>query len=943
VVFCVVALASKLHWVGSLDNALTVQSFAARGPVEPASSVAVVGVGGASWTSLGPWPWPAGLWAELLERIFASGARVVALDLPALDQAIALPLADAKGAKRLLQVVQHRRVVLPFVVAEGASTQSKPFELLSPHVCAPGDAPPRSLTDMHVDVPPPELAARAAGLGCLNVYPDQDGIVRAAPLLVNLGGQSYPSLALEAARLMSGLAPGAPRQSGGLVGLGDHQYRVLPSGEMLINYAGGYMSYPQLSAVDVLRGRADELRGQLQGRAVLIGSVARDTPNLLATPVAARMPAVEVQANILGNLLRDDYLRPLPAYLAWLLLLGACLVPGLLVSGRSAVAGTAITLILAILAWLTGHLLFCQGQYVPLGAPLTGLLLTGASLVTAEALSAERRKLKAETRLHSRLQAITGVGRLLDTSLDRQELLDEIMRWIQTELDVEACSMLLLDEARQRLRFAVALGPKGDLASEFEVEVGQGIAGIVAQTGEPLLLNQAATDPRRHREIPQAIGYPVEKIACVPMSLRGEVVGVIEAMNKCDGSDFTEYDSSLLTVIAQQAALFLDNLRLYGLLRERVEYANAELLAAMGRLRREKARIDTLVEEMADGVVATDGEDRVVLVNSRARLMLGLEGQALENEPVRAVMRHPRVAALLARALPRHDEVTAEEIDLHGDESQVVRMSVADIEGGAGESVGKCAVLTDITQFKQLDQMKTDLVSFVSHQLKTPLTSLGMYGQLLRSRLRDEHPKEALEAAEAMERQVARMRHMVEDFLNVSRLEAGTPLEMTWRPVAGVRELVLEIVNLEGRLARDHQFTVDVPADLPALWGDRGKLEEVLINLVSNAIKYSPDGGPVTVSARPEGDMIGFSVRDQGLGIAPEAQERLFRRFERVGAAQRHAGIAGTGIGLFVCKALVEAHGGTISVESQVDEGSVFHFTIPAYRGQDQEPTADAG
>lgn len=941
-VFCLVALASYLNWVRVIDNALSDLSFAVRGPVESEPRVVVVSVNDTSLSILGPWPWPAQLWARILDRVLNSGARVVALDLPSVTRAIAMPAGENAALASLTRAMHGRPVVLPFSLAEGLGTDTKAPELLAPFVCQPSRLPQAPLGEVHLDVPPEALATHAAGLGCISVYPDRDGVVRAAPLLVGYAGRTLPSLALETLRLAAGEPSGAAGYARGRVHLGEREFAVLRSGEMLINYTGGYLSHKQIPVVDIMRGTKENLSEQLGNRVVVVGPTFRDAINLLATPVAVRMPGVEVQANIISNLLRQDYLHPISPAVAWPSVLLLCLLVGALVSGRSAVAGLGITLVLATAVWVSGHLLFCRALFVPLGPPLTGMLLTGGSLVAAQAIAAERRRLEAETRLHSRLQTITGVAKLLDTGLDRQHLLDEIMRWVQAELDVEACSMLLMDESREHLDFTVALGPKGHLAKAFEVQLGEGIAGLVAQTGEPLLVNDAAGDPRRHRAIAEAIGYPVRKVVCVPMTLHGNTVGVIEAMNRRDGSDFTSHDVSLLTAIAQQAALFLENLRLYGVLQERVNYANAGLVDAMRRLRREKARIDTLVEGMADGVVATDADGRIVLVNSRAREMLDLPGTAMEGKTVSEVLGHPRLVELLAQAVPLEQGPVGEEVDLRTDGNLVVRVSTARIDGPDGERVGTRAVLTDITQLKQLDQMKTDLISFVSHQLKTPLTSLGMYGQLLRSRLGDADLAEAMEAASAIERQVRRMRYMVEDFLNEARIEAGKPLELQTQPVSDVESLVGSIVQLEGRLAHAHRFVVQMPDDLPVIYADPAKLEEVFINLISNAVKYSPDGGDVTITARQTPGFVCFTVRDEGIGISEEDQPHLFSRFRRVGTGDQSARVTGTGIGLFVCRALVEAHGGRIWVESQLGRGSAFHFTIPIYQAQDQQVTSDA-
>lgn len=935
------ATVSGLGWVRGIDNWLTGLLFAVRGPLPPAAGVVLVTVDSASQTELQPWPWPPELWARLLNHLFDGGAEVVALDLPQVRKALSLPSSGAELAA-LQKALARGPVALPFAVVEGETTESIANELIAPYGCGPGTLPEPPWPTRHLLVPPAGIAAHVNALGSINIYPDLDGLVRSIPLMVNYGGTLYPSLGLEALRLLEGGPPGSARLHGALVTLGDRHFRVLPSGEMLINYVGGYQSFPRLSVTEVLRSKPETLRARLRGAVVLVGPVMSDMSTFLRTPVAGRLPGVEVQANALGNLLRGDYLQPLPRPLLWLVLLVVCLLTGAVTWRRGALIGTLSTVLVMAGVWLAQYLLFRSSFWAPMGAMMLGALVTGVALVTSEASWADRRKTEAEARLQSRLQAITSVGRLIDSSLDRQELLNEIMRWVEMELDVEACSLLLLDQRRKRLHFEVALGPKGDLAKAFTLELGEGIAGLVAQTGEPLLVNSAAHDPRRHQDIPRAIDYAPEKVVCVPMTLHGEVIGVIEAMNKRDGSDFTDHDASLLTVLAQQAALFLENARLYGVLQQRVEYANTELLAAMKQLRSEKARIETLVEEMVDGVLATDEADRVVLVNSRARDMLGLSGRHLENEPVLAVLRHAALTDLFSRPLSLDGGSVAAEVDLQQDGAQVVRVTVAQIEGPAGETGGKCAVLTDITQFKQLDQMKTDLVSFVSHELKTPLTSLGLYEHMLQDKLREGQAEGAIEMAQSVGRQVARMKLMVEDFLNVSRLEEGRPLEMSWEQIPAVRPMVEEVIHVEGKIAHDHQFVVDFPENLPAVWADRGKLEEVFINLVNNAIKYSPDGGEVVVRSRHDGDMVCFAVVDHGIGIGPEEQKRLFQRFQRVVGENGGHRISGTGLGLFVCKALVEAHGGRIWVDSVLNKGTTVQFTIPVYNGQDQKAEDDA-
>ncbi|MEN6549000.1 MAG: CHASE2 domain-containing protein [Armatimonadia bacterium] len=927
-----------LQWLNGLDNWLGSLAFRLRGELPPEPHVVMVTVDRPSEDHLRPLPWSDAVWAEALRRINGARPSAIALDVPEWDEVLAAPQSGLMTD--LAQVLRESPIVLSLAVVEGEGERREVMEVLGGVALEAGGLPQLPLEQMHLSVAPVELLREARGIGCISIYPDLDGVVRSVPLLVNYKNSVFPSLALEALRVGQKLPARSAKWTGTGVAMGEARIPTLSTGEMLVNYAGGYRCYPQVPFYSVLEMSGEELKERFGGKYVLIGPVHGETAVFLRTPTAARLPGLEVQANALGSLLRGDYLRPMPA-LVWLaIVLALCLLTGIAVTGRNIGVAALITAILAVVVWIALFALFRHGIWPSWSGALLGVLLTGATLLARQAGISDQDKVQAELRLQSRLGAIAGIGRLIDSSLDRQQLLDQTMHWVEDELDVEACSLLLLDEKTNRLRFEVALGPKGDQAKDFTLEIGEGIVGLVAKSGEPIIINNARQDPRKNQDIARAIDYQLEKVLCVPMTLHGKVIGVIEAMNKRHNADFTQHDASLLTVIAQQASMFLENARLYGVLQDRVDYANAELLAAMRELRAQKARVETLVEEMVDGVMSVDGTGKIVLVNSVARRMLGLQGREVEGERLEVVVAQPQIAALFSLPLSQEAPSVSEEVALGGDDGQVVRVTVAMIEGAAGEQAGKCAVLTDVTHFKQLDQMKTDLVSFVSHELKTPLTSIGLYGHMLKEKLKEQKIDEAQDMAAAIDRQMIRMKHMVEDFLNVSRIEQGRPLDMLWHEITNVRAFVEEVVNIEARASRDHEISLDMPLQLPSLWADRGKVEEVFINLVNNAIKYSPDGGLISIRAEQQGDMMQFSVADMGLGISEEERSRLFQRFARAQADQRR--ISGTGLGLFVCKALIEAHGGRIWLESTPGKGSTFYFTVPVYRGQDKETKANA-
>jgi signal transduction histidine kinase len=255
-------------------------------------------------------------------------------------------------------------------------------------------------------------------------------------------------------------------------------------------------------------------------------------------------------------------------------------------------------------------------------------------------------------------------------------------------------------------------------------------------------------------------------------------------------------------------------------------------------------------------------------------------------------------------------------------------------DGAAGESTVSLAavVMQDITALKEAERLKDEFVALVSHELKNPLTSIKGYVQLLRLQLEQTHPNPLSEQEQlclrVIEEEVDRLSGLASDVIDVARLQSGR-LELRLDEV--------ELVSLVRRVAQRQQITttahpIAVQTDLETLWlwADRSRLEQVLLNLVGNAIKYSPAGGPVEIrlTQPTEASQVQVSVQDHGIGIPREQQARLFTRFMRATNAAA-AGISGTGLGLFLCRELIERQGGQIWVESEEGQGTTISFVLP--------------
>ncbi len=931
----------SLGLLQGIDNWFYSLCFRMRGQRPVPDQIVVIGIDNDSVDELGPWPWPLEVYARLLTKLDAAEADVVVFDISDLAQFSEAQTPTA-GAEEFATALAQARctTVLPAVIGRGTDAQAAAkARRLQKHALGAGQVPrPIGLIPGRLALPPRALHDNCDGIGGLNVYLDRDGVLRSVPLLLSYQRTMFPSLSLESYRQYSHAARNSVVRRPQIITVGTSTFPALSSGEVLINFFGGYEQFEPVPYREVLAAEPAKLKELVASKLVLVGPVTGAIAQLFYTPVDALMPGVEINANAIASLLQGRVIRRVPRWAVIVLMMALALLLGLTVPRASGLfRGTSVTVFVFITCFWLMFWRFTHDVWIPMGGPLLSIGLIGMALVTRSVALADRLRAEANIRLQSRLQAITGVGRLIDSSLERDELLNEIMHWVEAELEVKAASLLLLDEQTNRLSFVVALGEKGDAVKDFTLALGEGIAGTVAQTGEPMVVNEAAEDPRRHPDIPKAIDYPLHNVLCVPMQLHGEVIGVIEAMNKANNMPFTGYDIALLTVIAQQAALFLESARLYSILQHRIDYADAELREANLRLASEKAKLDTMLHEMVDGVIATDEADRVVLINEAAERMLGLSAKTVIGQPVLAAIRQPDMVRLWAMPLSPQGGIHTEEVEMPGPRPTTLQVTVA-LVGTADEIAGKCMILTDITEFKQIDQLKTDLIAFISHELKTPLTNIGLYTELLMEQFAADDQRVA-DLVQVVGRQTTRMQHMVEDFLNVSRIEADRALPMNLQRLDDLQKLVDEIVAVEGHGRSNHIFEVNLPDPTPLLWADRTKVEEIFANLIGNAIKFSPSGGRVTVSGQVQGDMVRFSVSDDGVGISEDDRQHLFQRFQRVGSSVKR--IPGTGLGLFVCKHLIEAHGGEISVESIEGEGSTFHFTLPLYTDQDRDGPRD--
>jgi two-component system phosphate regulon sensor histidine kinase PhoR len=348
------------------------------------------------------------------------------------------------------------------------------------------------------------------------------------------------------------------------------------------------------------------------------------------------------------------------------------------------------------------------------------------------------------------------------------------------------------------------------------------------------------------------------------------------------------------------------------------------LKGTLRELRSERDLQGRILEGMQEGVLVLDKNGRVVMMNPSLRSML-LLGTDAKGRLLIEVVRHADLHELVDRARAGRT-VALGEIDLPGIKP---RRLLVHATGFADEAGGLLAVFVDVTDLRRLESLRRDFVANVSHELRTPVTAVRSAAEtLLASALADPDPAVPARFVGIIVRNAERLQSLIEDLLELSRLESKEfRLKKERVELTVVASIVIGLFRDRAE-KKGIRLKVDLPSDLLALSTDQRALEQVVSNLVDNAVKYCPAGSSVTISAEKKEDTVTVVVRDTGPGIDPKHVPRLFERFYRVDAG-RSREIGGTGLGLSIVKHLVEAMGGQVTVESAVGQGSSFSVTLP--------------
>jgi PAS domain S-box-containing protein len=401
-----------------------------------------------------------------------------------------------------------------------------------------------------------------------------------------------------------------------------------------------------------------------------------------------------------------------------------------------------------------------------------------------------------------------------------------------------------------------------------------------------------------------------------------ELIGVLYVF-RAYGTRFTHDDRQVLASFADQAAIAVHNAQLYE------------------RLSQEKHRLDAILDHTADGVLILNPANRIVVFNRALAQLTGWSATDVLGRDHDNIVQwaHLETGMDLPRAVAGGwPTPSARPLYVEGDLRQrngctiSVGITYAPLFDYDGRLVNIIGNVRDITRFREADELKSTFISVISHELKTPVALIKGYADTLLREDAHWDLRTTRESLTVILEESDRLNALIDNLLDASRLQAGgLPLETDQ---VALDALAFRVAKRFRTQTQIHDIAVSFPPDFPVVPGDAGRLEQVLNNLVSNAIKYSPEGRQIEISGRPAPGEVVVTVSDQGVGIPPEEQTRVFDRFFR-GARERQQSTAGAGLGLFLARAIVEAHGGRIWVESSPGEGSAFSFSIPRKQAPD--------
>jgi len=618
-----------------------------------------------------------------------------------------------------------------------------------------------------------------------------------------------------------------------------------------------------------------------------------------------------------------------------------------------------------------------------------------AAIADQAASVLDKGRLYRETAERARqLAVLNEVGNSITSTLDLRTVLTTIVSKSMELLGAEAGSLLLVDDQHNELVFEVTLGPAAPDLRGQRLPMNKGIVGVAAQTRRPQIVNEAQQDSRWLRDVDRSTAFSTRTLLAVPMIVKNEVIGVIELINKISGDSFSPDDQNLLTAFATNAAVAVENARLFTMTDQALASRLDELSTLQEIDRQLNASLDIrrvleltlewglrVIDAKAGSIGIVNREEKQLQIMATRNyveaptvmpLDKGLAGHvARTGQPIlvndvrqdsRYIANCPDTRAQLSVPIKRENE-TIGVINLESPTLNAFGILQLDTVSRLADHAAIAITNAQLyEQVSQANRVKGKFVSDAAHELAQPLTSIKGWVDILVKGMAGPLSDMQTQALGTVRFNTERMVTLNNDLLDIGRIETGK-IALDIKPDV-VKPIIIETVRALQIQIDDRQITVEyaVPDDLPPVMCDRKRLIQVLTNLVSNAYKYTPAGGQMMISVTRQsliqprnaprgnwtrGDLqqlkpnpagyLACAIKDTGLGISAKDQGELFTQFFRSNNEEARKQ-PGTGLGLSITKSLIELQGGAIWVDSELGKGSTFAFSLPIAANGEHEP-----
>ncbi len=583
-------------------------------------------------------------------------------------------------------------------------------------------------------------------------------------------------------------------------------------------------------------------------------------------------------------------------------------------------------------------------------------------------------RMETNRRLQERAQQLEIINQLtlsLTSTIELESLLELILDKAMELLNTEAGTFMIAVPDTGELEFKVVRGPASENLMGTRLPVGTGLAGTAAQTGHTVIVNGVQDDERWFANVDEGSEYESQSILTVPMIRQNTVLGVLQVINKRNGGRFAEEDKRLLMAFAGQAVVALENARLL----EQTDHALKNSVDELSMLQQLDRDLNTTLDlthvlnltldrtlaickSQAGAILLLDDEGEAYRIVTRGYdnwfdpynigVESGLIGKVIEAEQPYIsgdVHMEPEYVTANSQTKSQMTLPLTNQKRLMGviaiESYTEDAYSLLDVDTAVRVTNHAAVAIANAVLYEQINEAnlaKSEFVSMVSHELKTPMTSMRGYTDLLLSGMTGEINDQQRSFLETISANIQRMSQQIQDLTDISRIETGR-FHIVAEPTSLIDVMNETLQTVKPLCAeKDIRLHLQLPDDLPMVYVDKNRLVQVMTNLLSNACKYSPSDTDVqvifaeTAVAQENGDedkqMVQCSVDDQGYGISQEDQDKLFTKFFRSEDPNiRQA--KGTGLGLSITKGIIEIQGGQIWAESEIGKGTTFAFTMP--------------